>query len=755
MHTLAERLKYNNISEITNVEAYVTALYYTFTSLTSVGFGNVSANTSAEKVFTIVMMLIGALMHAVVFGNMPKELKQRMQDYFQTMWSLNHGIDIYEILKEFPEELRGDVSMHLHREILQLPIFESASQGCLKLLSLHIKANFCAPGEYLIHKGDALHYIYYIFNGSMEVMQNEMVVAILGKGDLVGCDISMHLLANSNGQGGNSQHNSGGSQDVVVKSSSDVKALTYCDLKCIHLGGLVDVLRLYPEYQSEFANDIQHDLTFNMREGYEAEAESDIGPSLALPSISEDDENLAEAENENVTSMSPLLSNINRSPLHSSSPRHSKFFNRGKSLAALRERVERQRSINANVLGGSESNSLEGLNLERGESQASKRSVDKLDTQVSSLHQDVAALSAEVRNAIQALQEMTYSTLASQSNLNGRLKPARSIPNFPNEETASRGPTNDSYQMNRCSSHPPEMWGRDVLEENQRTSRDASTGIIDKITSTTQTDGKIDMQFIESFILANPRLVLNLLGIEPAYHIDCDQLTAPPQPSSLMPIPEAISSPDISSPNANQFIYDGASHVWSPKNSNNKNTENCRSTDALLSTSSEDCLKSEENLSIMNMNETVNFSIIKEGSSKSLRNRLSDAGRSDKSSSTNSISSVATTTPKLYDSDGGSRNLQNEASSSDLRRSSWKESSILHGKEIDAESQVDLEALGESCALLCNDVRKNSRSSTTDIHKRNHLAPRTPVNYRFSAGDADKLEKGIKTVASTRSLKDS
>lgn len=34
----------------------------------------------------------------------------------------------FQILKEFPEELRGDVSMHLHREILQLPIFESASQ---------------------------------------------------------------------------------------------------------------------------------------------------------------------------------------------------------------------------------------------------------------------------------------------------------------------------------------------------------------------------------------------------------------------------------------------------------------------------------------------------------------------------------------------------------------------------------------------------------------------------------------------------
>lgn len=54
-------------------------------------------------------------------------------------------------------------------------------KGCLKLLSLHLKANFCAPGEYLIRKGDALNYIYYIYNGSMEVMQNNMVVAILGK----------------------------------------------------------------------------------------------------------------------------------------------------------------------------------------------------------------------------------------------------------------------------------------------------------------------------------------------------------------------------------------------------------------------------------------------------------------------------------------------------------------------------------------------------------------------------------------------
>jgi hypothetical protein len=34
-------------------------LYFTFTSLTSIGFGNVAPNTNAEKIFSIFAMLLG------------------------------------------------------------------------------------------------------------------------------------------------------------------------------------------------------------------------------------------------------------------------------------------------------------------------------------------------------------------------------------------------------------------------------------------------------------------------------------------------------------------------------------------------------------------------------------------------------------------------------------------------------------------------------------------------------------------------
>nr|CAD7197036.1 unnamed protein product [Timema douglasi] len=59
IHTMADRLKVP-VENVSHSESYLTALYFTCSSLTSVGFGNVSANTNYEKIFSICTMLIGA-----------------------------------------------------------------------------------------------------------------------------------------------------------------------------------------------------------------------------------------------------------------------------------------------------------------------------------------------------------------------------------------------------------------------------------------------------------------------------------------------------------------------------------------------------------------------------------------------------------------------------------------------------------------------------------------------------------------------
>lgn len=85
-----------------------------------------------------------------------------------------------QLLQSLPDELRADIAMHLHKEVLQLPLFEAASRGCLRALSLALRPAFCTPGEYLIHQGDALQALYFVCSGSMEVLKGGTVLAILG-----------------------------------------------------------------------------------------------------------------------------------------------------------------------------------------------------------------------------------------------------------------------------------------------------------------------------------------------------------------------------------------------------------------------------------------------------------------------------------------------------------------------------------------------------------------------------------------------
>ncbi|GAA49434.1 potassium voltage-gated channel subfamily H member 8, partial [Clonorchis sinensis] len=275
---LARRL--NTSDQLDDKTKYFTALYFTCSSLTSVGFGNVSANTVGEKIFAICIMLLGALMHAAVFGNVtaiiqriyarrtafqsrtqdlkdfvrvhriPKPLKHRMEDFFQTMWAINRGIDTNEILSMYPEELRRDICLQLNREILSLKVFKNASQDCLKSLAMQIKTTFFTPGEHLIHSGDVLRRLYFVCSGSLEILDNGEVVALLGKNDWFGTYINTTTHPGE-----------------TIRSRCDVKSLTYCDLQCIDLTSLNQVLDQYPKFKSEFIAYLCEDLSFNIQEG--------------------------------------------------------------------------------------------------------------------------------------------------------------------------------------------------------------------------------------------------------------------------------------------------------------------------------------------------------------------------------------------------------------------------------------------------------------------------------------------------------
>ncbi|KAM9350011.1 voltage-gated inwardly rectifying potassium channel KCNH6-like [Symphorus nematophorus] len=256
-------------------DKYVTALYFTFSSLTSVGFGNVSPNTNSEKIFSICVMLIGALMYASIFGNVsaiiqrlysgtaryhaqmmrvrefirfhqiPNPLRQRLEEYFQHAWSYTNGIDMNAVLKGFPECLQADICLHLNRTLLQnCKAFKGSTKGCLRALAMRFKTTHAPPGDTLVHAGDLISALYFISRGSIEILRGDVVVAILGKNDIFGEPINLYALPG--------------------KSMADVRALTYCDLHKIYREDMLEVLDMYPEFSEYFWSNLE--ITFNLRD---------------------------------------------------------------------------------------------------------------------------------------------------------------------------------------------------------------------------------------------------------------------------------------------------------------------------------------------------------------------------------------------------------------------------------------------------------------------------------------------------------
>ncbi|XP_054051384.1 potassium voltage-gated channel subfamily H member 1 [Rissa tridactyla] len=253
---------------------YISSLYFTMTSLTSVGFGNIAPTTDGEKIFAVAMMMIGSLLYATIFGNVttifqqmyantnryhemlnsvrdflklyqvPKGLSERVMDYIVSTWSMSRGIDTEKVLQICPKDMRADICVHLNRKVFkEHPAFRLASDGCLRALAMEFQTVHCAPGDLIYHAGESVDSLCFVVSGSLEVIQDDEVVAILGKGDVFG-DVFWK-------------------ESTLAQSCANVRALTYCDLHVIKRDALQKVLEFYTAFSHSFSRNLI--LTYNLR----------------------------------------------------------------------------------------------------------------------------------------------------------------------------------------------------------------------------------------------------------------------------------------------------------------------------------------------------------------------------------------------------------------------------------------------------------------------------------------------------------
>ncbi|KAJ1348493.1 hypothetical protein KIN20_003805 [Parelaphostrongylus tenuis] len=188
--------------------------------------------------------MISNVREFIKLQEVPKELAERVMDYVVSTWAMTKGLDTQKVLGYCPKDMKADICVHLNRKVFnEHSCFRLASDGCLRSLAMFLESNHAAPGDLLYHTGESVDALWFVVSGSLEVIQDEEVVAILGKGDVFGDE-----FWRSNGSTG--------------QSAANVRALTYTDLHMIKKDKLMEVLNFYKAFANSFARNLV--LTYNL-----------------------------------------------------------------------------------------------------------------------------------------------------------------------------------------------------------------------------------------------------------------------------------------------------------------------------------------------------------------------------------------------------------------------------------------------------------------------------------------------------------
>ncbi|KAK1438219.1 hypothetical protein QVD17_04025 [Tagetes erecta] len=199
---------------------YTYSLYWSIVTLTTVGYGDLHAVNTGEKVFSIFYMLFNIGLTSYLIGNMtnlivhsavrtfvmrdsineilryasknrlPEGLKQQMLAHMQLKFKTAE-LQQEEVLEDLPKAIRSSISQHLFKKTVEKTyIFKGVSEDLSSQLVTDLKAEYFPPKVEVILQNEIPTDFYIIVSGSMEVLTHrngmEHVLTTLGPMDMLG-----------------------------------------------------------------------------------------------------------------------------------------------------------------------------------------------------------------------------------------------------------------------------------------------------------------------------------------------------------------------------------------------------------------------------------------------------------------------------------------------------------------------------------------------------------------------------------------
>lgn len=249
-----------------SINHYVQSYYWTITTLTTIGFGDLSPDKTQtmQLIFVVIIELIGAAIYGFIIGNIanlianidvaksqhkekvdkmnaflkyhtvPENLSMKVNDYYSYLWESRRGYEEKHVINDLPHSLKSAVSIQINKEMIEkVPIFKGASNSMLEEIILNLEPAIYTPQDFIVKAGDIGYDMFFIKKGSVDVTSTDGSIkyATLLEGQFFG-EIALLLR---------------------LPRTANIIANEYCDLYKLNKEIFDSILNRYPKFKGLIA----------------------------------------------------------------------------------------------------------------------------------------------------------------------------------------------------------------------------------------------------------------------------------------------------------------------------------------------------------------------------------------------------------------------------------------------------------------------------------------------------------------------